>query len=244
MFYKTGVDIASVKSMWNFLHDHFTYSTLNSWNGMKSIANKVKLYNLKLDGDWTVALRYLEDEADSGGLQMLIADEIQNFESTHPNYRVGFNGRSNGYLVLYNVNSYMSVLPDCLDYDNYEDFKEEVKSWRSAVSDYKDELRQCTELVRDFDLLCDTLRELVNEYTTRDFDAVALESAVECFNSLYGHELQELGVELPEFNNDTIPAILLKSAGKYDIFIEALKRCLTPMERPRIHIEDNILSLA
>ena len=31
MFYKTGVDIANTKSMWEFLHNHFQYYTMNSW---------------------------------------------------------------------------------------------------------------------------------------------------------------------------------------------------------------------
>ena len=32
MFYKTGVDITNDKQMFNFLKDHFTYPTMNSWN--------------------------------------------------------------------------------------------------------------------------------------------------------------------------------------------------------------------
>ena len=48
MFYKKGVDISNTKSMYNFLKNHEKYDTLNSWNGLKSIANNVKVYNLKL----------------------------------------------------------------------------------------------------------------------------------------------------------------------------------------------------
>ena len=80
MFYKTGVDICNTKSMWNYLKDHFMYYTMNSWNRSESIANNVKLYNLKLEGDWTVAMRYLFDEADSGLLQMDIDNMIREFE--------------------------------------------------------------------------------------------------------------------------------------------------------------------
>ena len=83
MFYKTGVDICNIKSMWNFLHDHYTYYTMNSWNRSKSIAHNVKLYNLKLDGDWTVAMRYLLDEADAGDLQFYIDEIIREFEEMH-----------------------------------------------------------------------------------------------------------------------------------------------------------------
>ena len=64
MFYKTGVDITKEKSMWHFLKNHFTYSTMNSWNGMKSIAHNVKLYNLKLDGDVLNIPLFMADQAD------------------------------------------------------------------------------------------------------------------------------------------------------------------------------------
>ena len=90
MFYRTGVDIASTKSMWNFLKEHFTYYTMNSWNGLESIAHNVKLYNLELEGDWTVAMKYLFDETDSGCLQTYIDLEIREFEEKYPYYKVGF----------------------------------------------------------------------------------------------------------------------------------------------------------
>ena len=50
MFYKTGVDITNDKQMFNFLKNHFEYYTCNSWNGLRSVANNVKLYNLDLSG--------------------------------------------------------------------------------------------------------------------------------------------------------------------------------------------------
>ena len=88
MFYKTGVDICNTKSMWNFLKNHYTYYTMNSWNRSQSIANNVKLHRLDLDGDWTVAMRYLFDEADAGLLQMYIEDEIREFVDENPYYEV------------------------------------------------------------------------------------------------------------------------------------------------------------
>lgn len=214
MFYKTNVDIANTKSMWEFLANHFTYDTMNSWNGLRSIANNVKLYNLNLDGDWTNVIKYLTDASDCGGLQMLIDDELIAFDEEHyPNYRVGFNGRSNGYLVLYNSENNRSVLPECVAYyDSYEDFKSDVKSgWNGLnVSDFNRELRDAVALVRDFDKLCDRLRDIVNEYSKRSFDADKLEDAVERFYVEYGDDLEFLDFEGPKFDgcriklNDTI----------------------------------------
>ena len=202
MFYKTNVDIANTKSMWNFLKEHFTYSTMNSWNRQESIAHNVKLYNLNLDGDWTNVIKYLVDTGDCGGLQMLIADELIAFDEEHyPNYRVGFNGRSNGYLVLYNSENNRSVLPECVAYyGSYEDFKNENKACRERLSDYNYELRQAVELVRDFDKLCDTLRDIVNEYSKRSFEADKLEEAVERFYMEYGNDFDILELDGPELD--------------------------------------------
>ena len=65
LFQKAGVDICNPKSMFEFINNHFTYYTLNSWNGLQSIANNMKLYNLGLEGDWTTVLDYLYDEESS-----------------------------------------------------------------------------------------------------------------------------------------------------------------------------------
>ena len=200
MFYKTGVDITKEKSMWHFLKNHFTYSTMNSWNGMKSIAHNVKLYNLKLDGDWTVALQFLHDEMDTGCLQLFIDDEIREFSRENPGYVVGFNGRSGGYLVLYNSDNYRTILPDCVEqYDTYEDFKLDCKDYGYRISDYYRELREVTLVVREFDKLCDRIRDLVNGYSTRSFGDSKLEEVVERFYNEYGDDLDELGLKGPEY---------------------------------------------
>ncbi|MBO7079721.1 MAG: hypothetical protein J6W64_07945 [Bacilli bacterium] len=159
MFYKKGVDISNTKSMYNFLKNHEKYDTLNSWNGLKSIANNVKVYNLKLDGDCWKALELLDEDE-----YYTINDMIYDFEHTHNYCRVGFNGRSGGYLVLYNKDNNCSVLPSEIeDTDDYEDFKEWCKYYYGSVSDYKSELRWYTQLVRDFDKLCDDMRDYVNK---------------------------------------------------------------------------------
>ena len=226
MFYKTGVDIASTKSMWNFLHDHFTYYTMNSWNCLSSIANNVKLYNLELEGDWTVAMRYLFDETDAGCLQMNIDDMIREFEDEYPWTSVFFNGRSGGYLVLGTKNSNGSVLPDCVsEYETYEDFKEDVKSgWNGYnVSDFDRELRDTVKVVRDFDKLCDRLRDLVNEYSKKSFEVDKLEQAVERFNDEYFSDLSKLSLTGPSMEDDRVR---LNDIAFYNAFMQCFVRCL------------------
>lgn len=227
MFYTTGVDIANTKSMWNFLKEHFTYHTMNSWNCTKSIAHNVKLHKLKLDGDWTVAMRYLLDDADSGCLQMYIDDEIQEFERQNPYYEVFFNGRSGGYLVLCEKDHHKSVIPECVDdYDTYEAFKAGIKdSWYEPerVSDYKDVLRDAVEIVREFDKLCDRLRDLVNEYSKKSFDSDKLEQAVSVFNDEYFSDLSKLGLAGPCMEGDRV---LLNDIACYRVFMECFLKCL------------------
>ena len=179
LFQKAGVDICSAKSMFNFINEHYQYYTLNSWNNLKSIANNVKLYNLKLDGDWGTACNYLFDEYDIGGLQEEISDMIRDWEDEHPGYGLGFNGRSGGYLVIYNHDkkngtvNFRSILPEWLTgFDTYEEWKDYILDYYAyAVKDMIPELREYTKLIRDFDKLCDDLRDLVNEYSKLDYEA-------------------------------------------------------------------------
>jgi hypothetical protein len=242
MFYKKYVDIASVKSMWEFLREHPTYSTLNSWNGLRSVAHNVKLYNLKLEGDWSVALQFLYDPADSGCLQLLINDFIRDWERDHKGYKVGFNGRSNGYLVLYNEDNYRSILPPCVeDYESYEEFKEDVTGPYNGykVSDFFRELRDTVLIVRDFDRLCDDLRDLVNEYSKKSFDTAKLAEAVEQFNASFGDDLEELGLEGPEAEDDYVN---LHDISNFNAFMTCFYNCLGE-DSKRSYVNGNLLYL-
>ena len=187
LFQKTGVDICSAKSMFNFINEHYQYYTLNSWNNLKSIANNVKLYNLKLEGDWGTACSYLFDEYDIGNLQEEISDMIRDWEDEHPGYGLGFNGRSGGYLVIYNHDkkngtvNFRSILPEWLTgFDTYEEWKDYILDYYAyAIKDMIPELREYTKLIRDFDKLCDDLRDLVNEYSKLDYEAEKFAAEVE-----------------------------------------------------------------
>jgi len=186
MFYKTGVDICNNRSMYDFLNNHFMYDTMNSWNGLKSIANNVKIYNLHLEGDEWEALKALERDE-----YFEVNDMIEDWEYLHKGYKVGFNGRSGGYLVLYSDNDNGNILPDYLyGFDSYEDFKDHYLTYNyGTMSDAKNELRGYVELVRDFDVLCDRIRDYVNELSKRDLMADYLEDVVEAFNEHYCDDL-------------------------------------------------------
>ena len=156
MFYKK-VNKKSDKDMFNFLKNHYEYDTMNSWNNVKSIANNVKVYNLGLKGDWSYLLKILETFN-----YHTINRKIEQWEEKHSDYRVGFNGRSGGYLVLYNNDNCKHIFDNytydfILASDNYEDFKDLLKDYGYTMKDYHNYLVQMTRLVQDFDKLCDDL---------------------------------------------------------------------------------------
>jgi hypothetical protein len=148
MFYK-NVNKNSSKEMYEYLKGHFTYFTNNSWNREKSIANNVKLYNLELDGDWGRLLEILEIDE-----YFTINTMIEEWESLHRNYKVGFNGRSAGYLVLYTFEDWYVE-----NSENYAEFKELLKNDGFTLKDYHNTLKEEAEMVQSFDELCDNLRE-------------------------------------------------------------------------------------
>ena len=83
MFYKKGVHISNTKQMYEFLNTHFMYDTMNSWNGLKSIANNVKMYNLDLDGDWNNALSFLYENDGNNVLMDKLNTCIEEFEKEY-----------------------------------------------------------------------------------------------------------------------------------------------------------------
>jgi hypothetical protein len=165
---------------------------MNSWNGEYSIANNVKVYKLNLSGDHWTALNLLNNgEYDT--LNWMIKD----WEREHPGYVVGFNGRSGGYLVLYNDNNNGDVLPCSItDNDDYSQYKEWCKYYGYTVKENRFELQMFTKLVRDFDRLCDELRAYVDNLSNLKFEKVEMDKAVEDFNNNYEDDLIYLGFDV------------------------------------------------
>lgn len=93
------VDLRNRKEMVEFLTSHFRYDTMNSWNRSTSYAHNVKVYNLELSKDQEDKLwEMIDTEEFYDEIQWLMDDfaEVHNYE-----WQVRFNGRSGGYLVLY-----------------------------------------------------------------------------------------------------------------------------------------------
>ncbi len=189
MFYKSGVDITNDRQMFEFLKNHFEYYTANSWNRRMSIANNVKLHRLNLSGNWSVAYSLLAN-GEYETINCMIAD----WRREHPMYEVFFNGRSGGYLVLYDNETGEHVLPESiLESDTYVDYKEYCREYYGSVKANRNELVFFTKLVQDFDKLCDVLRAYCDELSNLAFEVVEMEKSVERFNTIYEDDLYYLG---------------------------------------------------
>ena len=127
------------KEMIEFLKSHGRYWTMNSWNGSSSYANNVKIYNLGMDHDLEMkAYGLLAEE----GFNEFLASDYEflkeRFEE-ETDYSIGFNGRSDGYLVLYDKEHPAASI------DSHEDFEE----WSKA------EVEERYNLVKRFDDYCE-----------------------------------------------------------------------------------------
>lgn len=192
MFYKKGIDITNDKQMFNFLKNHFEYYTMNSWNRLSSIANNVKLHNLNLSGDWCVAYDLL-----NSGEYCTVNYFINKWEKEHDNrYRVFFNGRSDGYLVLAEAKSNFSILPtEITESVDYEEYKRFCREFCGSVKNNRNDLIYYTKLVQDFDRLCDEIRDFCDRLSILSFEVTEMESIVETFNDRYEDDLEYLGFD-------------------------------------------------
>lgn len=158
-------DLRSRAAMINFLRGHFRYYTMNSWNRSTSYANRVKLNRLDVPADkYDLALDVL-----FGNVQCPdwddVRDDLTRRFAEETGFEVGFNGRSGGYLVLYQTGvdprTGNPVTYPGRPMDQDEDFEE----WSTA------DLRERARLVDRLDILCDDLRDnlvaILSTYETR-----------------------------------------------------------------------------
>ncbi len=113
--YSKNVDLRSRKAMTDFLLKHFRYPTMNSWNCSTSYANNVKVHNLGLTGEQEDKLYEMLELPE---FFERIGELFDDFSASHSNlWQVGFNGKSGGYIVLYQgyakPSQYKSFCTDC-----------------------------------------------------------------------------------------------------------------------------------
>lgn len=95
------VDKRSRKSMVDFLRDHYRYNTMGYHNRSTSYAHCVKVHRLGLTSEQRDAA-YAAIFADDDHWQYQVRQIIAEFTERHSGgYTIGQNGRSSGYMVLY-----------------------------------------------------------------------------------------------------------------------------------------------
>lgn len=88
-------------AMVEYLTSHFRYDTMNSWNAATSYAQNIKAHRLNLDRateDAVFAMLDVEASYRDSGFNHILREFDDNY---HGSYQIGTNGRSGGYLVLY-----------------------------------------------------------------------------------------------------------------------------------------------
>lgn len=203
MFYKKNLNISHNKEVYEFLSNHFKYSMNNNDCPPYTIANNIKVYNLPVKNAVEDCINTaLYDEEFSYAAN----EEIALFEENHPGFTVYTAGRSGGYLLLAakgpgNVISAICNNINC----SYEEFKQEAKGRGECVYWYEEERRKVAEVVRDFDKLCDTLVDILDEYTT------------------YNVKASESTTKYAIIHSSRNPADILKDAEIVTSLYEALK---------------------
>lgn len=136
------------KQMIEYLTNHFRYDTAGSWNQSTSYGANVKIRNFVPQNFMDKAY----DILDQGDVFENINDLIMEFGEAHNHtFQVGFNGRSNGYLVLYQggrKDTGVFTYP-CRGMDMDKDFSE----WETYS------LKERVKLVKDFDKLVEDCKK-------------------------------------------------------------------------------------
>lgn len=169
-FNKTSKNM-SLRQKFAYIHNHFYYYTMNSWNRSKSLANNVKIYNLPLTAEQrNKFFEICDDFVLNYDLYDIINARIEDFESENE-FGVGFNGRSGGYLVAYNKRkdgfvNYKNVIDeDLIDFESYDELLNYYKehfcwSFRDCQAELKSIIERNFAICVLFDDLCD---EILNE---------------------------------------------------------------------------------
>lgn len=142
--FEKRINRASRKDMISFLRNHFRYHTMNSWNAGTSYAHCIKIsrgIGLPNDIDETKW-----DMLNSQKWNNHMGDLIDSFADAHNySWQVGTNGRSGGYLVLYQggiKNGKIICYPG-----RSSDQNENFDDWEM------DEIKARVNIIRDFDML-------------------------------------------------------------------------------------------
>lgn len=144
------IDRRSRKKMTDFLVHHFRYDTMSSWNLSTSWANNLKIHKVIPNSLQDKVFELMETDEYS----YEIRDAIACYDSEHLHeLQAGFNGRSGGYLVMYQGGMHPNRSTFCYpgkSIDNNLDYEDlDINTLRNIVSK-----------VQRFDQLCDEIVQI------------------------------------------------------------------------------------
>jgi hypothetical protein len=113
-FFQKKVDRRSRSAMVDFLKAHYRYNTMSSWNRATSYAHCIKIHRLGLTSEQSDKAYEMLDTDFWDEIRWSIDDFTTSQGSC---YTIGTNGRSGGYLVLYQsrreLTGHLSYCPSC-----------------------------------------------------------------------------------------------------------------------------------
>jgi len=163
--FEKRVNKASRQSMIDFLTNHFRYHTMNSWNQSTSYAHNIKLFRLPLPND---IKETMYDMLDCPEWHRHMNNLMHDFDEAHNHrWQVGTNGRSGGYIVLYQGGIKKGGSPFVLpgkSLDQNEDFHnwdmDDLKSHVEIVQNFD---RLVSDIIMDFGAFCRTYKVVDEE---------------------------------------------------------------------------------
>lgn len=165
-FFNKTTKKMSLRQKFDYIHNHFQYYTMNSWNKSKSLANNVKIYNLPLTKEQKDKFFELYcDENLIDEMYFHINTILEDF-ALENEFEIAFNGRSGGYLVAYNKNNNSNVIDeDLIDFESYDEAIKYYKeyyfwSFRDCQAELKSKIERNFEICVLFDDCCD---DVLNE---------------------------------------------------------------------------------
>ena len=153
--------LSSRKSMIEYLESHFRYHTMNSWNLSTSFACNVKVHNLP-GLDYETRMKCYE-AISSHEAFLDISNIMTDFGMSWDFcWTAGFNGRSDGYIVLYRGGRKENGTP--YTYPGEHVGADDYSDWSDG------DLNELVEVVLDFDTMCErVIGSFVEFVTSHDF---------------------------------------------------------------------------
>lgn len=175
-----GLKERTLEQKYQYIKEHCVYDIMSRWNNLESIANCIKVWNLKLTEEQIDKFFEIYDN-DIDYIYSTLNCDIKNFEYITKT-EVFFNGSSNGYLVMIpkfeDYKQWKNILDlffidNIYDYETLKEFKIDSLDvgYGHTNKDINKDLEKCYYLLKSFDVLCDLLRsQLINILNNYDVE--------------------------------------------------------------------------